>query len=165
MASFATLYSFNQIAHGKFRIGLTNDQYQLLASIFPYFQHHGKEYLIEAMYCQSACSKLTWKSFKLPKSLSTEDYKSLIVDSEIKYGTGFALNFGSYINIPTLYQPYLKVLREVVFKIKTEFVTKARLRLDEIKQAYGQVSKVIGVHARYTDYKGHLILRGNIKFA
>ncbi len=47
MSSFATLFGLAKMSGGNFRIGLSNDQYLFLSEIFPYFEEHAKDYVIE----------------------------------------------------------------------------------------------------------------------
>ena len=79
MSSFASLYAYNLHAGNQFRIGLTNDQYQMLSAIFPYFKDNAKHFVIEAMHCSNACSKLKWKSIQVPKvKLTREKFSKLV---------------------------------------------------------------------------------------
>ena len=160
MSSFATLYAFNQLSKNTFRIGLTNDQYLALSPIFPYFEKNAKKYLIEALHCDSACSKLLWTQFPLPKMSIEEDQWHILIEQSVnKLGRGFALNLGSYINFPILYQNFMEYLRNQVFQIRSEYHQKAVGIVNAIKQENANL-KLIGVHARYTDYRGHLKQRG-----
>ena len=79
MSSFASLYAYNLLAENQYRIGLTNDQYQTLSAIFPYFEENAKHHAIEAMHCSNACSKLQWKSIQVPKvKFTREKFEKLV---------------------------------------------------------------------------------------
>ena len=58
MCSFATIYGLVHLLGGKFRMGLTYDQFFKLSEIFPYFEE--KNHLIESMYCGKACDQMKW---------------------------------------------------------------------------------------------------------
>ena len=47
MCSFATIYGLVKLSGGKFKIGLTYNQYIKLSEIFPYFEDELKENIIE----------------------------------------------------------------------------------------------------------------------
>ena len=79
MSAFATLYAYNLYSGNQFRIGLTNDQYQMFSAIFPYFEDNAKDYVIEAMHCSDACSKLHWQNVPMPKiKLNRDEWTELV---------------------------------------------------------------------------------------
>ena len=128
MSSFATLYAFQQLSEDQgFRIGITNDQYRALSSIFPFFEKNAKKYLIEAMHCDSACTIIQWTHLPLNKMHleSKDQWQELVTRTSTKKGHGHALDLGCYINYPIIYQNHLKILREEIFQIKSEFQEKA----------------------------------------
>ena len=49
-------------------MGLTYDQYIELSEMFPYFEEHGKDHLIESMYCGKACDQMKWEDVRGSKT-------------------------------------------------------------------------------------------------
>ena len=47
MSSFATLFGLAKMSGVDLRIGLSNDQYLFLSEIFPYFEEHAEDHVIE----------------------------------------------------------------------------------------------------------------------
>jgi len=172
MSSFATLFAFQQLSEDQgFRIGITNDQYRALSSIFPYFEKNAKKYLIEAMHCDSACTKIQWTYLPLTKMHleSKDQWQELVTRTSTKKGHGHALDLGCYINYPIIYQNHLKILMEEIFQIKSEFQEKAIGIINDVINKQKSIDNeshnefepnLIGVHARYTDYRYHLRQRG-----
>ena len=169
MSSFATLFAFHQLGGEGFRIGITTDQYQTLSSIFPFFEKNAKKILIEALHCDSACAKIRWTPLPLAKMHleSKDQWQLLITETTSKMGHGYALDLGVYINYPVIYQNYLGILRGEIFQIKKEYQDQAIEIINDIKKTKTideelnvKHFNLIGVHARYTDYKYHLKQRG-----
>ena len=58
--SFATLYGLFKLSNGRFRIGLTHEQFNQLSSVFPYFKTHAGDYLMDNWYCGIEISDIDW---------------------------------------------------------------------------------------------------------
>ena len=70
MCSFATIYGLVHLLGGKFRMGLTYDQFFKLSEIFPYFEE--KNHLIESMYCGKACDQMKWEDVRGSKTFTAK---------------------------------------------------------------------------------------------
>jgi len=128
-----------------------------------------KKLLIEALHCDSACAKIHWTPLPLAKMHleSKDQWQLLITETTSKMGHGYALDLGVYINYPVIYQNYLGILRGEIFQIKKEYQDQAIEIINDIKKTKTideelnvKHFNLIGVHARYTDYKYHLKQRG-----
>jgi len=162
MCSFATIYGLAKMSGGNFRLGLSNDQYLFLSEIFPYFEENAKDHLIEAMYCGHVCNNIKWERYQMNfYNLTYQNIELLAKDIQNSYPTGVGLNLGHYINVPLVYKEYLDELRSKVFVFKEEYSNNAKKLIDIAKEKFGKVpDALIGVHGRFTDYSGHLKLRG-----
>ena len=58
--SFATLYGLSKMSNGRFRIGLTHEQFHQLSSVFPFFKSHAGDYLMDNWYCGIKISDIDW---------------------------------------------------------------------------------------------------------
>lgn len=162
MSSFATIYSLGQMAGGSLRLGLTNIQYLFLSEMFPYFERHAQDHVLESMYCNDLCNKMDWKliiSKALDQPMTAFQAAAQRINKSALVGHG--LNLGSYVNLPMLYKPYLPEMRKKFFVFKEGFRSKAITRIEKFKQELREEpDAVIGIHGRFTDYRGHLRHRG-----
>ena len=162
MSSFSTILGLNLLSGGKFRIGLTNYQQMILSATFPYFEQNIGQHCIEAMYCTKICEQIKWKHLSIDMYDAQMDTFGYIMDELSKnnsYGDG--INIGEYINVPMLYKPHLEELQTKYFALRQNLKDRAKDIIKAHKKKLGRnPDAIIGIHGRYTDYDGHLILRG-----
>ena len=65
MCSFATIYGLVKLSGGKFKIGLTYNQYIKLSEIFPYFEDELKENIIEGKVIYQGVLATVWMQLNL----------------------------------------------------------------------------------------------------
>ena len=65
MCSFATIYGLVKLSGGKFKIGLTYNQYIKLSEIFPYFEDELKENIIEGKVIYQGVLATVWTQLDL----------------------------------------------------------------------------------------------------
>lgn len=150
------------MAGGAIRIGLTNVQYLFLSEMFPYFEDHYQDHVLESIYCNDMCNEMKWKAI-VPNAHEKPMEAFLVaakrMNNSLSLGQG--LNLGSYVNIPMVYKPYLPEMRQKFFVFKEEFQSKAKEIMENFKTMLPEEpDAVIGIHGRFTDYRGHLKHRG-----
>ena len=161
MSSFATVYAFNKLTENKFRQALNNVQYLYLAEIFPFFEENANKLLFETLYCTNICKKLKWKDIKNfdAKTLDELQLNAKYMTNNLQLGQ--AIDLGTYINKPLLYKTELKELTSEIFKFHEKFCSQAQKTIQEAKKGLQMpVDAIIGIHGRFTDYKGHLSTMG-----
>ena len=65
MCSFATIYGLVKLSGGKFKIGLTYNQYIKLSEMFPYFEDELKENIIEGKVIYQGVLATVWMQLNL----------------------------------------------------------------------------------------------------
>jgi hypothetical protein len=151
MSSFATIYSVGKLSGCE--VGIEYGQFSRLAAIFPNIA--ASQYLIEAKYCGDVCN-IPWQRPDFdPHKAPYKKIINKIMGLKANFPIGRAVNLGSYLNAPILYKSYFDELRSDVFKIKSEYMEAAETAINEATEAQDDVI-LVGVHARYTDYRGHM---------
>ena len=129
MCSFATIYGLNKLFAGKFKIGLTYEQYFELSEIFTYFEDNFKAHVLEAMYCGDTYNKLTWEHMTLDMpNMSYDSLEKFANFISKSHSTGRAINLGiKNINVPLLYKQHLEDLRSRIFTFKDVYTNNAQV--------------------------------------